>query len=403
MTTDAPVFDPLAPEMCIDPYPHYAALRERDPVHHSALGFWLLTRHADVAAFFTDKRLEHQYVLTQTMRAGPEVTQEPYFELFRRMVFILDNPDHRRIRRLFTAGFTPKRIHALRAQVQAIADGLLDPFGDAQEMDLVADFAKPFPTRVIGELLGVPEADQLRIGDVADTLNPVLEFLPMAPDTLARANEAVLELADYFRHLADAKRADPADDLYTAMVEAADSDDEGGLDATELIANAILMYIAGHETTAGATGLAVLALHRNPDQLALLEADPTLLPNAVEELLRYDGPGQATARVTLAEVRFGDTTIAAGNGIVAYIGAANRDPEAYPAPDKLDLRRDVTGPTSFGGGAHLCIGHALARQELEVALATLMRRCPNLQLATLDPPFRPTALMRGVRELHVTW
>jgi cytochrome P450 len=185
------------------------------------------------------------------------------------------------------------------------------------------------------------------------------------------------------------------------MVHAADEDDL--LTEDELVANAILMYIAGHETTAGATGLAVLALHRNPDQLDLLQAEPALLPGAVEELLRYDAAGQATARITTEPVSFGGVEIPAGTGIVGYIGAANRDPEAYPDPDRLDLRRPVEQLVSFGGGAHYCIGHALARQELEVALATLLRRCPKLTLETLDPPFRPTALMRGVASLPVRW
>lgn len=403
MTATPTAFDPLAPEMCIDPYPHYAALRERDPVHRSALGLWILTRHADVAAFFTDKRLEHRYDASQAARVGADVAKQPYFGVFRRMVFVLDDPDHRRLRRLMSATFTPRRVQALRGRVEEIANRLLDPFAGTRQMDLVADFAKPFPTRVIGELLGVPEADQIRIGELADALNPVLEFLPMAPEVLGRANEAVLELAEYFRALAATKRAAPGDDLYSAMVEATDRDDDSGLDEDELIANVINLYVAGHETTAGATGLAVLALHRNPDQLAALKANSTLLPSAIVELLRYDSPGQATARVAIEDIQFGDTILPAGDGVVAYIGAANRDPTAYPNPDVLDVRRQVENLTTFGGGAHFCIGHALARQELVVALGSLLRRCPDLRLATLDPPFRPTPLMRGLEELRVSW
>jgi cytochrome P450 len=397
-------FNPLAPDMCIDPYPHYARMREHGPVHLSDLDFWLLFRHADVAAFFAEKRLEHQYFLTQTMRSGPEVVDQPYFDLFHRMVFILDNPDHRRVRRMFTSSFTPMRVRSIRGQVEAIAGALLDDVEPQGGMDLVTDFAKPFPTRVIGALLGVPEPDQIRIGSLADALAPALEFLPMDIPTLLAANEASLELAAYFRQLAVAKRAAPDDSLYSAMVRSVDEGGgDDGLDEEELIANAVLMYIAGHETTTGAVGLAVLGLHRNPDQLALLREQPALLPNAVEELLRYDTPGQATARVTMEAIEFGDTTIEAGNGVVAYIGSANRDDAAYPDAGRLDLRRPVEGLTSFGGGAHLCIGHALARQELEVALRAILQRFPSLTLDTLDPPFRPTALMRGVASLPVTW
>lgn len=402
MSDDWFFFNPLAPEMAVDPYPAYHELRRRDPVHQSPLGFWFLSRHTDVAAFFADRRLEHRYVQTQTMRLGEGVADQPYFQMFSHMVFILDNPDHRRIRGLFTSTFTPRRVAAMRERVQAIADELIDRREADRDMDLVADFAYPLPVRVIGDLLGVPEDDQARIGDWVHALNPVLEFLPMGEDVLARANDATGSLAEYFGDLAAKRRSDPHDDLFSAMVHA----EEGGehLSEGELIANAILLYLAGHETTAGGTGLAVLALHRHADQLALLRSDPALLPQAVRELLRFDTPGQATARVSTEPVSFSGVEIPAGQGIVAWIGAANRDPDAFPDPDRLDLRRHFEADhVSFGGGAHYCLGHALARQELEVALGTLLRRCPDLTLETLDPPFRETSLMRGVVRLPVHW
>ncbi len=340
-------FNPLAPEMAVDPYPQYHELRRRDPVHLWPLGFWFLTRHADVVAFFADRTLEHRYVRTQTQRLGERVLAEPYFELFSHMVFVLDNPDHRR-------------------------------------------------------LLGIPDEDHTRIAEWVHALNPVLEFLPMSDDVLAKANEATGVLAEYFNDLAVKRRSDPHDDLFSAMVHAEEEGER--LSEIELVANAILLYLAGHETSAGGTGLAVLALHRNPDQLALLQSDPDLVSNAVRELLRYDTPGQATARVTTVPTTFGGVEIPEAQVVVAWIGAANRDPEAFPDPDRLDLRRPVDRDLmSFGGGAHYCIGHALARHELEVALATLLRRCPELCLETLDPPFRETSLMRGVLALPVTW
>lgn len=403
MSDDYYFFNPLAPEMAVDPYPAYHELRRRHPVHLSPLGFWFLSRRADVAAFFADRRLQHRYVQTQTMRLGDRVLSEPYFEVFSRMVFVLDNPEHHRIRSLFTSTFTPRRVSAMRDRVQLIADELIDRNERDRAMDLVADFAYPFPVRVIGDLLGVPPDDQARIGDWVHALNPVLEFLPMSDEVLARANEATGHLAEYFGDLAAKRRHDPHDDLFSAMVHA--EEDGERLSEAELVANAILLYLAGHETTAGGTGLAVLALHRNPTQLALLQADPgALLPNAVRELLRYDTPGQATARVSTEPVSFSGTEIPAGQVIVAWIGAANRDPEAFAEPDRLDLRRSFEHDhASFGGGAHYCLGHALARQELEVALGTLLRRCPGLTLETLDPQFRETSLMRGIVSLPVHW
>jgi hypothetical protein len=286
--------------------------------------------------------------------------------------------------------------------VEAIADDLIDAKAAAREMDLVADYAYQLPVRVIGELLGIPDEDHARIAEWVHALNPVLEFLPMSDEVLAKANEATGVLAEYFTDLAAKRRSDPQDDLFSAMVHAEEEGER--LSEIELVANAILLYLAGHETTAGGTGLAVLALHRNPEQLALLQADPDLMAGAVRELLRYDAPGQATARVTTGPTTFSGVEIPEGQVVVAWIGAANRDPDVFADPDRLDLHRPVERDLlTFGGGAHYCIGHSLARHELEVALSTLLRRCPSLRLETLDPPFRETSLMRGVVSLPVTW
>lgn len=398
----APVFDMFAPEMCVDPYPHYAAMRDVDPVHESALGFVMLFRHADVRAFFADKTLEHQYAMTQQLRGGPESLGQPYYDVFRRMVFVMDNPDHRRVRLLFAKSFTPVQIKKLYDDVTVIANELIDPVEGDGGMDFISDFAMPLPIRVIGQLLGVPVSDQDRIGLLSHALNPVLQFLPMDAATQAKANDAVAEMTAYFGELADVKRRHPADDLLTQMVTAVDESEV--LTDDELVANAILLYIAGHETSAGAGGLALLALHRHPDQLALLKADHGLIPDAVDELLRYDAPGQATARITTAPIVFGDDEIPAGRGVVAWIGAANRDPAKYPEPDVLDVRRRPEHVVTFGGGAHYCIGQALARQELQVTCEVLLNRLPGLVVHGLDTPaYRDTSLMRGLTTLPVTW
>ena len=401
MTESALLFNPLDPALSIDPYPHYARLRETEPIHVSPLGYTLLMRQVDIAEALASPSCEHQYALTQMMRAGEGVVDEPYFKIFQLMVFVLDNPGHVRVRKLFTAWFTPRRVAAMRPTVEAIANGLLDKVQAEGSMDLIADFALPFPMQVIGDLLGIPTADHARIGELAHALNPVLQFLPMDESTLAAANAAVVKLAEYFRELADAKRETPDESLFASMVQAAA---EESISDEELIANAILMYVAGHETTAGATGLAILALHRNPEQLALLAGDRSLLRGAVNELLRYDAPGQATARVTIAPLQLADAVIPAGTGIVAYLGAANRDPAAFSDPDRLDITRLNDGAMmTFGRGAHFCLGNALALQELEVALDTLLTRFPGMKLATLDPEFRTTALMRGLQSLTVSW
>ena len=395
--------NPLDPQLAVDPYPTYARLRSSDPVHRTALGAFALTRHADVTGVLRDNTtFQHRYVAQQQARVGPDVEHEPYFDAFRRMVFVLDDPDHRRVRRLVQGAFTPGRVTALRPRTVAIAHELVDRHGAARTMEVVHDLALPLPMRVIGTILGIPDADHAHIGTAAAALNPVLEFLPMSPEVLARANEAVQTLAAYFGDLATRRRSEPTDDLFSAMVHAAVDGER--LTERELIANAILLYIAGHETSAGGTGLAVLALHRHPGQWALLRARPDLVPGAAEELLRYDTPGQATARVVTADCTIGDTAVPAGSMVLAYLGAANRDPDVYPDPDRLDITRpqpSLVRPATWGGGAHLCLGRALALQELEATLEVLLARCPDLVVD--DWRFRPTPLMRGLERLDVHW
>ena len=402
MRTDEPL-NPLNPELAIDPYPTYAHLRSSDPVHMTALGALAVTRHADVTQVLRDNvTFQHMYVAQQRARVGAHVESEPYFDYFRRMIFVLDDPDHRRMRRLMQGTFTPARIAAMRPRTSAIAHRLVDAQAGRRQMDFVRDFAFPLPMRVIGTILGIPESDHAFIGADATALNPVLEFLPMSPDVLARANEAVRSLAAYFADLAVRRRDEPTDDLFSAMLHAAVDGER--LTDEELIANAILLYIAGHETTAGGTGLAILALRQRPEQFALLCRRPDLIANAAEELLRFDFPGQGTARVVTADTNIGGVEVAAGNMVLAYLGAANRDPAIFANPDVVDVTRTFTAanrPATWGGGAHLCIGRALALQELEVTLETLTQRCPGFTVDDLT--FRPTPLMRGLDTLTMHW
>lgn len=395
--------NPLDPTMAVDPYPTYERLRREDPVHMSALGASVLTRHADVEHLLRQhETFQHQYVAQQQMRVGPQVEDEPYFDFFRRMVFVLDNPDHRRIRKLLAHAFTPGRVRELRDRATAIASDLLDEHAAARRMEVVSDLAFPFPMRVIGAIMGLPDEDHDRIGRFASALNPVLEFLPMSPEVLATANDAVGELVEYFSDLAMRRRADPTDDLFSAMVHA--SEDGDTLSDQELIANAILLYVAGHETTAGGTGLAIKALHDHPSQREILQADPERIPGAVEELLRYDTPGQGTARVVMADTSFGDVPVSAGSFVLGYLGAANRDPAVYADPDALDVTRDFAGlprPATWGGGPHLCIGRNLGLQEFEIVLDAVLSRCGDYEVT--DAEFRPTPLMRGLERLEIRW
>ena len=397
-------FQPMASHMCVDPYPDYQRLRETSPVFYcAAMQAWLLMGYYDVAAFLAENnKLQMQYAEGQIARIGESVLAEPYFQTLRHMMIGMDGAEHARIRMLFGNAFTAKRVNALRNAIIRGADGLIDRMLQKKSADLVADFCFEFPVRVIGDMLGIPPEDHHTIGDLAYKVQPVLEWLPMNAATLKQVNVSAIALRDYFTELLARRRRDPGDDLFSTLVMLADKD--GAISDAELIANAIHVYIAGHETTAGAISLGMLALHRNPEQLALLHSQPELIPNAVLEMLRYDASGQATARVVMDDMRFGEATIPAGSVLVGYIGSANRDASVYPDADRLDVtRKPDVKLLNFGGGVHACIGNVLARMELEVAFRQLLTRLPTLRLDTLNPQFRDTALLRGMKSMPVSW
>ena len=397
-------FNPLDPTLATNPYPAYAKLREGDRVHLSAIGAHLLTHYEDVKRMLNDgTTFQHQYVAQQRQRGGEQVEDEPYFDYFRRMIFVSDGEHHRRLRKLVAKAFTPRQLTDLRHKAERIASELYAAGAKNGGMDFVSEFALPFPLRVIGSMLGIPDADHAAIGEHATALNPVLEFLPMSPDVLATANHAVEVLAEYFVKLAEERRRNPTDDLFSALVHATEDGDT--LSNEELIANAILLYVAGHETTAGGTSLALYSLHNNPEQLTYLKQNLGSIPGAIDELLRYDTPGQGTARVIMQETLFGDHRLEPGNVVLGYIGAANRDPSIFDAPDALNFQRDFTRtrPLTFGGGAHMCVGRNLARQEFEVAFTALFTEHPSVRVVEAGCVFRDTPLMRGLKELPIEW
>ena len=397
-------FNPLNPELTVNPYPAYAALRQNDPVHLSAMGAYVLTRYDDVKHMLNDgATFQHQYVAQQIQRTGAGVEDEPYFDYFKRMIFVSDGEDHRRLRKLVAKAFTPKQLSELKRKAEVIAHELYAEGAKQGGMDFVSEFAFPFPLRVIGSMLGIPDSDHSEIGGYATDLNPVLEFLPMSPEVLAKANQAIEVLADYFLKMAEARRKSPTDDLFSALVHATEDGDT--LSNEELIANAILLYVAGHETTAGGTSLALYTLHNNPEQFEALKNNPELIPGSIDELLRYDTPGQGTARVVMQPTTFGEHEVAPGSFVLGYLGAANRDSEVFENPDELNFQRDLsrTRPLTFGGGGHMCVGRNLARQEFEIAFGTLLTQHPSIQVLEDECLFRDTPLMRGLKKLPISW
>ena len=401
-TSTEPLFNPLSPDLIRDPYPHYHRLRAAEPVHRSPLGLFVASRHADCSLVMRDPRFGKDFVGRMTRRFGADSLNEPVYRSMRHWMLQQDPPDHTRLRGLVVRAFTARRVEDMRPRIQAIVDRTLDHVIPQGRMDLIEDFAFRLPVVVICDMLGIPESDHEMFFSGARLSGRLLDPVPMSRAETDEANAGNQAIAEYFKGLFELRRREPADDLITHLVQA----EEGGqkLSAEELVANIILLFGAGHETTVNLIGNGILALYRNPDQLALLKREPQRITNAIEELLRYDSSVQATGRTALEDLELGGVAIPKGETVLCLLGAANRDPAVYADPDKLDITRSHIRPSSFGGGIHFCLGAQLARIEAEVAIATLLKRIPGLVIDNLESPdWRPTFVLRGMRSMPVHW
>lgn len=387
--------DPAA-ALIADPYAGYARLRAAGPVHRitgpDGLPVWLVTRYADVRRALADPRLalDKQHAAPGNYRgfALPPALDANLLNM--------DPPDHTRIRRLVSQAFTPRRIAALRGPVEQVADALLDAMAPHGRADLITAYAAPLPITVICDLLGVPTEDRHDFRAWTDAL--------VTPDPARPqdARAAVAAMLAFFTALIDRKRAEPGDDLLSDLIAVRDEGDRLGED--ELTSLAFLILFAGYENTVHLIGNAVLALLRHPDQLAALRADESLVPAAVEEFARYDGPAPlAIRRFPREDVVIGGVTVPAGETVLCVLASANRDPEQFPEPDRLDVHRRETGHLALGHGIHYCLGAPLARLETSVALTALLRRFPELALDVPESELRhrPSLRARGLLELPV--
>ncbi len=300
--------------------------------------------------------------------------------------------------------FTARRVEDMRPRIQRIVDDTLDRVAGQGHMDLIADFAFRLPVTIICDMLGIPEEHREVFYTSSRHGGRLLDPVPLSAAEIAEANAGHAAAQLYFQQLFELRRNNPGDDLTTQLVQA--EEDGSKLSNEELIANIILLFGAGHETTVNLIGNGLLALHRNPDQLALLKAQPDLISNAIEEFLRYDSSVQLTGRVALEEIDdLGGKKIPKGESVLCLLGSANRDPAVYPdRPDRLDITRPHVRPLSFGGGIHHCLGAQLARIEAEIAISTLLRRLPALRLDDAEhPEWRPTFVLRGLKRLPATW
>jgi hypothetical protein len=402
--TTEPLFNPLSPDFIRDPYPHYARLRNTDPMHVNAHGAFVASRHAEASLVMRDRRFGKDYVERTIRRYGPKIMDEPVFRSMSHWMLQQDQPDHTRLRGLVVKAFTARRIEDMRPRIQEIVDQTLDAIIGQGHMDLIEDYAFRLPVTIICDMLGIPEDHRETFYKSSRDGGRLLDPVPLTPEEIQQGNAANMMAQMYFQQLFDLRRKTPGDDLITQLLQA--EEDGSKLTNEELTANIILLFGAGHETTVNLIGNGLLALHRNPDQLALLKSNPSLITNAIEEFLRYDSSVQMTGRVALEDIEdLGGKKIPKGESVLCLLGSANRDPAVYPdRPDRLDITRPNVRPLSFGGGIHFCLGAQLARIEAEVAISSLLRRLPELKLDDAEnPQWRPTFVLRGLKQLPASW
>ncbi|MEU5533302.1 cytochrome P450 [Streptomyces sp. NPDC020362] len=395
-------FDPWDPAFLADPYPAYAELRARGRViRYEPTDQWLVPHHADVSALLRDRRLgrtyQHRFTHEDFGRSAPPPEHEPFHTLNDHGMLDLEPPDHTRIRRLVSKAFTPRTVERLKPYVQGLAGELVERLVEAGGGDLLADVAEPLPVAVIAEMLGIPEADRAQLRPWSADICGMYELNP-SQETAARAVRASAEFSEYLRDLIAARRKEAGDDLISGLIAAHDEGDR--LTEQEMISTAVLLLNAGHEATVNATVNGWYALFRNPDQLAALRADRSLIPSAIEELMRYDTPLQLFERWVLEDIEIDGTVIPRGAEIAMLFGSANHDPEVFQAPDKLDLTRADNPHISFSAGIHYCIGAPLARIELAASMTALLEKAPALTPAQ-EPERKPNFVIRGLEGLRV--
>jgi len=385
-----------------DPYPAYAELRGRTPVVlDEPTDHWLVSRYEDVNTLLRDRRFSRTYHhLANDEEMGRPSAPEwhaPFWYLVRSGILDMEPPDHTRVRRLVSKAFTPPMAEGLRPHVQRLMDENVDLVAGGGEIDLIPSIAEPLPVAVIAQLLGIPDEDRHLLRPWSADICRMYELAPTEEDARV-AIRACVEFSDYLRQLSRLRRADPREDLISGLAQVVDDGER--LTEDELIGTCVLLLNAGHEATVNVTGNGWWSLFRYPDQLRRLRADPSLVPRAIEELMRFDTPLQMFERWVLEDVEICGVDVPKGAELGLLFGSANHDPAVFERPDELDLGRDPNPHLAFGAGVHFCLGAPLARIELETSFATLLRRFPRMELVQ-EPAWKPNYIIRGLEALRV--
>jgi pimeloyl-[acyl-carrier protein] synthase len=393
------LFRLLYPDVLADPYPLYHRLRSEDPVHWDHfLHTWVVTRYTDVVTVLQHFSAARTPTPEQLTALGLPALSPLAQVLVRQMLF-LDPPNHARIRNLASKAFTPRRVEALRGHIQDITDVLLDSVLDSGRMDAIADLADPLPAIVTAEMLGLPTSDWQQLTAWSTDFAEALGNLQHNPDHSSHLLHSLGEMCAYFRSAVREHRRHSEDDLICALLHA--EQDGDSLTEDEVVANSIMLMTGGQETTTNLVGNGLLALLRHREQWELLRANPGLVPSAIEELLRYESPIQYTSRIAPHDLEMGGRKIARRQAVIAVMGAANRDPERFQDPDRLDITRRDNRHLAFAWGAHFCFGAPLARLEGDVAFNALLSRVPDLELDPDPVTWRENLGFRGLTSLPV--
>ena len=393
----------FGPELLADPYPVYHMLRSKGPVlWMPALDGWLVTSYEEVSRGLRNPLLSSDRFPRAKERIEARGLKSPLNDRVKSMIH-RDAPDHTRLRGLVNKAFTPQVVAAMEEHIQSIVNGLLDDVPRNGEFDLIECLAYPLPLTVIAEMLGLPTKDRGQLKGWSDDVAMFLsgDVASLSQAQLDRIVKARGELADYLARIINDRRANTGGDLLSALIEA--EEDGGHLSDDELMSTAILLLVAGNETTTNLIGNGMFALLRHPEELRRVWGDPSLVPSAVEEMLRFDSPVQLTNRIAKEDLNLAGTTVKQGQVVYLMLGAANRDPAQFPNPDRFDVTRANNKHLAFAAGAHFCVGAPLARLEARIVVRTLRERYPNLRLSSEAPSYRENFNLRGLKALKLTY
>ncbi|MCG6134396.1 MAG: cytochrome P450 [Nostoc sp. LLA-1] len=392
----------IFPEVLANPYPTYRRILLEEPVYWSDfLGGWYLMRYQDVAAAMQDKRMSAKRPPISKL---PELEQQnifPLLETLSKWMLFCDPPEHTRLRGLFNKAFTPSIIGSMAERIQALVDELIDGVYERGNIDILHDLAYPMPAIVIAQMLGANYEDREQFKKWSSDLARFFGMFRMNTEILTSAKNSVREMKEYFRIILEERRCQPQDDLISSLIFAQKK--ENLVDDEEIISNCVFLTFAGHETTTNLIANGLLALLENPSQMQLLKDNPSLITTAVEEFLRYDSPVQRQARIAVTDLEIGGKQISQGQRIFLVIGAANRDPEQFLDPDKLDITRPENPHLAFGKGTHFCLGASLGRLEAQISIKTVIKRLSSLRLNTDQIEWHENPSLRGMKSMPVAF